>query len=204
MTSRVTRDEMLMEVAHAIAKRGTCSRLQVGAVFSRDGRIVSTGYNGAPAGMPHCIHEEYIWREPYTLEELPKWMFEFLKGSSEFTDTYVNPQVGMRFAYEGDRVIVSHTPNGNPGSSRGCEQAEHAERNAIAWAARHGLALEGTEVHVTHMPCLACARTMINAGVTRVMYKEEYRLRDGIILLANAGVEVRDWYEPARKIDPRF
>ena len=117
------------------------------------------------------------------------------------------PETGgrlVRFAYEGDRVIVSHTPNGNPGSSRGCEQAEHAERNAIAWAARHGLALEGTEVHVTHMPCLSCARTMINAGVTRVMYKEEYRLRDGIILLANAGVEVQDWYEPARKIDPRF
>lgn len=54
--TRPNRDTVLMETAHLWAKRGTCSRLQVGAVFSRDGRILAQGYNGAPAGMPHCIH----------------------------------------------------------------------------------------------------------------------------------------------------
>jgi dCMP deaminase len=38
------------------AQRSTCSRLQVGAVLSRSGRILSTGYNGAPSGEPHCDH----------------------------------------------------------------------------------------------------------------------------------------------------
>jgi len=47
-----------MGVAELWAAHSTCSRLAVGAVVSRDGRSFSTGYNGAPAGMPHCDHEE--------------------------------------------------------------------------------------------------------------------------------------------------
>ena len=54
--TRPTRDVVLMQTAKAFAKRSTCSRAHVGAVFSRDGRILATGYNGAPAGMPHCTH----------------------------------------------------------------------------------------------------------------------------------------------------
>lgn len=51
---RISRDETLMRVAVIISSRGTCERAQVGAVVSRDGRIISTGYVGAPAGLPHC------------------------------------------------------------------------------------------------------------------------------------------------------
>lgn len=47
---------MLMGVATMIAQRSTCSRAQVGAVLTLDGRILSTGYNGAPARLPHCDH----------------------------------------------------------------------------------------------------------------------------------------------------
>jgi dCMP deaminase len=52
--SRPTRDVVLMQTAEAWAQRSTCSRLSVGAVASRDGRILVQGYNGAPAGMAHC------------------------------------------------------------------------------------------------------------------------------------------------------
>jgi len=45
-----------MGVAALWAEHSTCSRLAVGAVVSRDGRSFSTGYNGAPAGLPHCDH----------------------------------------------------------------------------------------------------------------------------------------------------
>lgn len=47
---------MLMRTADLWAEKGTCSRLQVGAVFAREGRILVQGYNGAPAGLPHCNH----------------------------------------------------------------------------------------------------------------------------------------------------
>lgn len=55
---RPSLDETLMETAHAWSNRSTCSRLAVGAVVSRDGRTFSTGYNGAPKGMPHCDHSQ--------------------------------------------------------------------------------------------------------------------------------------------------
>jgi dCMP deaminase len=51
---RPTLDEYFMEIATTVARRTTCLRNQVGAVLVRDKRILSTGYNGAPAGLPHC------------------------------------------------------------------------------------------------------------------------------------------------------
>lgn len=54
--TRPDRNVVLMQTAKAFAMRSTCSRAQVGAVFSKDGRILSTGYNGAPARMEHCQH----------------------------------------------------------------------------------------------------------------------------------------------------
>ncbi len=43
-----------MEIAHQVASRSTCDRAAVGAVILRDKNIISTGYNGAPSGLPHC------------------------------------------------------------------------------------------------------------------------------------------------------
>lgn len=51
---RPTLDQYFMEIAAVVAKRSTCLRNQVGAVLVRDKRILSTGYNGAPAGLEHC------------------------------------------------------------------------------------------------------------------------------------------------------
>jgi len=48
-------DEYFLGVAQAIALRADCTRSQVGAVLVKDNRIVSTGYNGAPAGAPGCL-----------------------------------------------------------------------------------------------------------------------------------------------------
>lgn len=52
---RPTQDEYFMEIAQVVAKRSTCVRIHVGAVIVKDGRILSTGYNGAPHGFAHCI-----------------------------------------------------------------------------------------------------------------------------------------------------
>lgn len=47
-------DDYFMEIASVVAKRSTCLRNQVGALFVKNKRILTTGYNGAPAGLPHC------------------------------------------------------------------------------------------------------------------------------------------------------
>lgn len=54
---RPSKDEYFMFIANAVSTRGTCSRRKVGAVLVRDGHIISTGYNGAPEGLGHCIDE---------------------------------------------------------------------------------------------------------------------------------------------------
>lgn len=57
MTERPKTHDTMMETALVWAKRSTCSRLAVGAVLAGfDGRIVGTGYNGAPRGIEHCNH----------------------------------------------------------------------------------------------------------------------------------------------------
>lgn len=55
MTLRPSIDSVRMQQAWQEAKRGTCNRKQVGAILTMDGRIISTGYVGAPSGMPHCV-----------------------------------------------------------------------------------------------------------------------------------------------------
>lgn len=148
---RPTREQTLIETAYLWSNRGTCSRLQVGALIHREGRILVQGYNGAPSGMPHCNHD----------------------------CDCISP--------DGSEVI-GHSPSCQ--SLKPCTQAEHAERNAIAFAARWGVALEGAELVVTHQPCKPCAMSIINAGIKSVLYVEKYRLSDGVDLLNSAGVEV--------------
>jgi dCMP deaminase len=48
-------DEYFMTITGVVASRSTCLRRQVGSVIVRDNRILSTGYNGAPAGLRHCL-----------------------------------------------------------------------------------------------------------------------------------------------------
>jgi dCMP deaminase len=55
MSDRPSVDEYFMEIAYVVAKRSTCLRNKVGAIVVKDKRILSTGYNGAPRGLPHCL-----------------------------------------------------------------------------------------------------------------------------------------------------
>ena len=52
---RPGKDDYFMEIANVVAKRSTCLRIHVGAVIVKNGRILSTGYNGAPYGFEHCL-----------------------------------------------------------------------------------------------------------------------------------------------------
>ena len=55
MNQRPTWDQYFMLITRQVADRSTCNRAKVGAVFVRDKNILATGYNGAPAGLPHCL-----------------------------------------------------------------------------------------------------------------------------------------------------
>ncbi len=133
---RPTWNEYFMNIAHEVAKRSTCERAQVGAVIVRDKRILTTGYNGSPRGLPHCS------------------------------------EVGCLM------------DNGH------CVRTLHAEQNAIIQAALHGVITEGAIIYVTHQPCFICAKTIINAGISEIVYDKEYRDDRSIDFLTQAGVKI--------------
>lgn len=54
-TERPSWDQYFMTITRQVAERSTCLRAKVGAVIVRDRSILATGYNGAPAGLPHCL-----------------------------------------------------------------------------------------------------------------------------------------------------
>lgn len=75
-------------------------------------------------------------------------------------------------------------------AENGCARSVHAEANAIAYAARHGIATEGADLYSTHLPCLKCAELIVNAGIRRVLYYTDYRVKDGAALLQRAGIDI--------------
>ena len=98
-----------------------------------------------------------------------------------------------------DKMIISDGYHGTPsGFENICEDDNgltkpyvlHAEANAITKIARSGNNSDGATLYVTSSPCIECAKLIIQAGIKRVVYSEEYRLTDGIDLLRRAGIEV--------------
>lgn len=77
------------------------------------------------------------------------------------------------------------------GADGGCERTVHAEAAAVSFAARKGIALEGGTLYCTLAPCRGCAKLLLNAGIVRVVYGEEYRSPHGLNLLDHGGVKCR-------------
>ncbi|HKZ49617.1 MAG TPA: cytidine/deoxycytidylate deaminase family protein [Candidatus Nanoarchaeia archaeon] len=61
--NRPSWDEYFVNLAFTIAKRGTCNRLDVGAIITKNKRILTTGYSGSPAGLPHCTEVGCLMRK---------------------------------------------------------------------------------------------------------------------------------------------
>jgi dCMP deaminase len=153
--SRPDWNSYFLEIAKVVSKRGTCSRKQVGCVLvDVDHQIVASGYNGAPAGLRHCNHSAtsfnyYVDANDLVMNDLVMYGWEHVPAKTE----PINP---------GD------TENGH------CTRAQHAERNAIAYAAKRGIKVDGATAYLTLAPCLDCARLLVTAGVKKVVWSENY------------------------------
>lgn len=98
-----------------------------------------------------------------------------------------------------DNMIISDGYNGTPsGFENVCEDENnvskpyvlHAEANAITKIARSHNSSDGSTLYVTASPCMECSKLIIQAGIKRVVYGEEYRITDGLDLLRRVGIEV--------------
>jgi dCMP deaminase len=107
-------------------------------------------------------------------------------------------QVGALIVKNG--TIISDGFNGTPkGFPNKCEDTAsgltlpyvlHAESNAIAKLARSTQSSKGATLYITLEPCFECAKLIIQSGIKKVIYTEEYRLHEGKGLLLKAGVKV--------------
>lgn len=98
-----------------------------------------------------------------------------------------------------NKMIISDGYNGTPsGFENICEDENnvtkpyvlHAEANAITKLARSSNNSDNATLYVTASPCMECAKLIVQAGIRRVVYGENYRITDGIELLKRAGIEV--------------
>jgi dCMP deaminase len=103
-----------------------------------------------------------------------------------------------------DRMIISDGYNGTPaGFENRCEDEEgktipyvlHAEANAITKVAKSGNSSAGATMYVTTSPCLECAKLIIQSGIVRLVFRNNYRRTDGVDLLTKAGVDVVNFTE---------
>lgn len=145
-------DDIYMELAQNLARKSHCVKMKVGAVLTRDTRIVSLGYNGPPAGTHNCDRE---------------W-----------------PETGC--------------PRDSKG---GCSLALHSEQNAILYAAKNNVSVEGATLYVTLSPCLACAKVIYTTGIKKVIYLNSYShykniaVDEGIEFLKKFNVEVQQYIQ---------
>jgi dCMP deaminase len=118
-------DKNFINIAKEISSASNCVSKQVGAVIVKNGRILSTGYNGTPAGFINC--DDY-WKGKYTSQH------------HQWSQTY----------------------------------EIHAEMNAIIWAAREGISINGATIYVTLEPCSQCSKNLIASGIKKIVYEKSY------------------------------
>jgi len=118
-------DLNFINIAKELSSASKCVSKQVGAVIVKNGRILSTGYNGTPPGFTNCCD---YWNGKYTSEH------------HEWSKTY----------------------------------EIHAEMNAIIWAAREGISIDGATIYVTLEPCSDCSKNLISSGIERIVYDKSY------------------------------
>lgn len=154
-----------MQIAYLVSQESKCVSWKVGAVIAKNGRIISTGYNGSPAGGVNCC--DHAQKEGWT------------------TSTYdpIPPHV--------NRTVLK-TECRNDHSAWSARNEIHAELNAILYAAKNGLAIDGATMYVTLSPCNNCAKAIAQSGIKQLVYSETYdRIQPGWdSILKEAGIEV--------------
>lgn len=161
--------DYFMKVAELTATLSYAKRLKVGSIIVKDGRIISIGYNGMPAGWENnCEEIEWCsaggWLDPE--EIIQQWPFE---------GTYIDT--------DGNTVAGRYRLKTKP-------EVLHAESNALAKVARSTESSEGATLFCTHSPCIDCAKLIHQSGIETVYYKETYRSEDGLNFLRKSGINV--------------
>jgi dCMP deaminase len=105
-------------------------------------------------------------------------------------------KVGAVLAKDG-RILATGYNGSLSGLPNVCEDGDttalhivHAEQNVITFSSKQGIGTNGCDLYVTLSPCIMCAKLIVQAGISTVIYDKEYRDTSGIDLLKECNVEV--------------
>ena len=152
------------------------------------------------------------------LDHRPSWDEYFMTLANEVATRTTCMRRAVGAVIVKDRRILATGYNGVPTGMRHCAETGclrqqlgvpsgqrheicrglHAEQNAIIQAALHGISIEGSTLYCTHQPCILCAKMMINARISRVVYEESYPDGTALKFLKQAGIEVARMSPPLR------
>jgi dCMP deaminase len=125
----------------------------------------------------------------------------YLKMAKEWSKlSYCNRlKVGALIVKNG--MIISDGFNGTPSKSKPnvCEGDDgltnwwvlHGEANAILKCAKNGVSSNGGTLYQTHSPCKECSKLILQSGISRVVYIDDYRDQSGVEFLLESGVEIK-------------
>ena len=208
-----TYKELYMHLAYAISLKSSCNKRQVGAVIVSSGvpengavpsprqevgnYILASGYNDVPIGEKACS-ELGGRRNPQFCAR------DFYEGKALETMQYC-PMCGKKLNIPSGVVVPYRCPNPKcnkrlprdytPGKLLDLCRAVHAEEAAILQAAKLGSSsLNRAELYTTTFPCLLCCKSIINAGIKKIVYREPYPMDESVKMLRNCGI-VLEKYE---------
>lgn len=167
MATQKSLDEAYMGCAQSIAGLSYATRQQVGAILVNPKiGIIAEGVNGMPSKFPNEC--EYVYdRHKYADESDNECL-----------------RCHKRWPFETIHECVYTRP-----------ECLHAESNAITKVARSTNSSVGTTLYTTLSPCFDCAKLMIQAGITRVVYQSKYRDQKGVELLRRANIQVDELHK---------
>ncbi len=132
----------------------------------------------------------------------PDWDTYFLKIAQVVGERSTCDRAHVGCVLVVDKRILTAGYNGSPAGQEHCDDVGHllvnghcvrtihAETNSIIQAALHGVSTRGSTCYVTHYPCINCTKVLINAGITRLVYKTGYNIDPiAVSFLQAAGVE---------------
>lgn len=145
--------QVFMDCARAFARQSKCVSIQVGAVVVKEDHIISHGYNGTASGQVNCcdLHSVKVRPDMWRCES------HFQQGELRRID----------------KLFL--TPEGRAEHNAFSTAYEiHAEMNAIIFAAKHGLAINGATMYCTLSPCTECTKNIAQSGIVEVVYDNVY------------------------------
>jgi len=143
----------------------------------------------------------------------PSWDEYFLKLAMLASERATCPRMHCGCVIVKDKYVLSTGYNGSlPGLDHcedvgclivdnHCVRTNHAEMNAIAQAARHGVSLQDATAYVTNMPCTTCAKALLAAGIVRIVVFSDYHGSLAEKFLQESGVPLDRLPMPKREIE---